>query len=204
MSSTKAQPKRRYGTALEAALLDAAWEELKEFGYDQLSFDSVAKRAGTSKPVLYRRWSSRLELVHATLRAHRPLLTGHLPNTGSLRSDVITLLERIAAGIDELRLAIGWGMMMDVMGDQNQRNYVREEILKSNVDAMRVILQRAVARGEIKTADILERIMTLPLDLGRHEMIVSGQAASKATIRQIVDDVFLPLVVIPETGSHPC
>jgi AcrR family transcriptional regulator len=46
---------RRRGRHLEDALLDAAWAELTERGYAGFTLESVAKRAGTSTPVIYRR-----------------------------------------------------------------------------------------------------------------------------------------------------
>ena len=63
-------PQRRRGEVLEKALLDAAWAELTERGYDDLTVDAVATRAGTSRAVLYRRWPSKQELVLATLFQH--------------------------------------------------------------------------------------------------------------------------------------
>jgi len=47
---------RRRGAELEAALLDAAWDELQAVGYAGLTMEAVADRAGTSRAVLYRRW----------------------------------------------------------------------------------------------------------------------------------------------------
>jgi len=64
---------RRRGAALEAALLDAAWDELQVTGYQAMTMEAVADRAGTSRAVLYRRWPKRAELVVATLRRHRRL-----------------------------------------------------------------------------------------------------------------------------------
>ncbi|MFZ2625286.1 MAG: helix-turn-helix domain-containing protein, partial [Propionibacterium sp.] len=59
------QGHRRRGPALEAALLDAAWQVLLEVGYDELTFEAVAAVAGTSRAVLYRRWPAKPELVRA-------------------------------------------------------------------------------------------------------------------------------------------
>ena len=61
------KPQRRRGAALEEALLDAAWSELSERGYDDMTIDAVAVRAGTSRAVLYRRWPNKQELVLAAL-----------------------------------------------------------------------------------------------------------------------------------------
>src|SRR3954451_22611796 len=86
---------RRRGAALENALLAAAWDELTENGYARFTMDAVVKRAGTSPPVLYRRWSDRDELIRATivhiLKKSRPAL----PDTGSLREDVLVLMREI-------------------------------------------------------------------------------------------------------------
>jgi AcrR family transcriptional regulator len=54
--------RRRRGTALEDAILDAAWTELIEHGYANLTLESVAKRSGTSRPVLARRWPNRTSI----------------------------------------------------------------------------------------------------------------------------------------------
>ena len=84
---------RRRGDALERALLDAAWEELTEAGYANMTMDGVAARARTSKPVLYRRWPTRAQLVIAAVRAHLPEVTpAGIRDTGSLRGDLAAAL----------------------------------------------------------------------------------------------------------------
>jgi len=61
---------RRRGAELESAILDAAWEQLIAEGYEHFTVDTVAARARTSKPVLYRRWKTREDMLRATVR-HR-------------------------------------------------------------------------------------------------------------------------------------
>ena len=76
---------RRRGSALEAAIFAAVWAELADNGYMGLTIAGVAVRAGTSKPVLYRRWPNRARLVYAALaNSHRTIVS---PDTGSLRGD---------------------------------------------------------------------------------------------------------------------
>ncbi len=194
MSSTENISSRRRGPALEQALLDAAWDELNAVGYKQLTFDNVALRAGTSKPVLYRRWPNRLELVRAALRAHQPVFSGAVPNTGSLRGDVLTLLEDMAHAISGPRQDIIWGMAADAINDERQYALLSSEIAQINQTTMRAILEHAEARGELTVTGLSDRIITLPIDLLRHEMLMTGGPASKAAIKQIVDDIFLPLL----------
>ena len=61
-------PVRRHGADLEGALLDAAWQQIMEQGLDGSTFEGVANRARTSRPVLYRRWSTREEMAVAALK----------------------------------------------------------------------------------------------------------------------------------------
>src|SRR5262245_189106 len=84
--------RRRRGRDLEEAILEAAWEELVAVGYARLTVDGVAARARTSKAVLYRRWPNLPSLVLAAMRHHGPILSGPMPDTGSLRGDVLALL----------------------------------------------------------------------------------------------------------------
>jgi len=120
LSDKPANP-RRYGKALEKAILAAAWQELKKVGYDKLTFDTVAKRAGTSKAVLYRRWSNRPELVRAAMRNHVSILSEPVPNTGSLRADVILLLERISNQLSEIGGNVLWGIIADVINKAKKK-----------------------------------------------------------------------------------
>src|SRR3954470_3516952 len=76
---------RRRGATLENAILRAAADELTHAGYAALSMDRVARRAGTNKNAIYRRWPNRLALG---LAAYRLLArSAPLPDTGNLRED---------------------------------------------------------------------------------------------------------------------
>lgn len=81
------------GAELEEAILRAAAEVLKESGVPALTMDEVARRAGTNKNALYRRWPNRVALGVA---AYRRLAAAEtvLPDTGSLRGDTLEMLRR--------------------------------------------------------------------------------------------------------------
>jgi hypothetical protein len=59
---------------------------------------------------------------------------------------------------------------------------------------MRSILQRGIDRGEIDRDRLTPRIAALPTDLARHEVLMTLAPLSDDVIREIVDEVFLPLV----------
>jgi AcrR family transcriptional regulator len=83
---------RRRGAELEDAILDAAWEQLVAEGYEHFTMETVAARAEASKPVLYRRWKTRDELLRAAVRRQGNESARPIPDTGTLRGDVLALL----------------------------------------------------------------------------------------------------------------
>src|ERR1700753_3922589 len=87
---------RRRGTALEDAVLHAAWAELVEQGYANMTLESVARRAGTSRPVLFRRWPSRIKLATAALARYFALNPIEIPDLGNFAAEVSLLLRRMS------------------------------------------------------------------------------------------------------------
>ena len=190
---------RRRGEALEYALLDAAWAELQAAGYAGLTMEAVADRAGTSRAVLYRRWRNRPELVLAVIRRHRPMLSGELPDTGSLRDDVLALLRRMSARLAEIGPETVYGLLGDYLSDADMFARSRDQLLSISAEVMETILKRAADRGEAR-AGVETRIATLPTALFRNELFLARTPPSEGTLVEIVDDVFLPLVR-PQPGE---
>ena len=184
---------RRRGAALEEALLDAAWAELQEVGYPDLTMEAVADRAGTSRAVLYRRWRNRAELVIAAMRRHRPMLSGEVPDTGSLRGDVVALLTRMSDRLTEVGPETLYGILGDSLADTELFAALQDQMLHIGASVMATILKRAEERGEVRQG-ISPRVASLPTDLFRHELLVHRTPPTRSAIAEIIDDVFLPLV----------
>ena len=191
--------KRRRGRALEEALLDAAWAELAERGYDEFTFDSVAARAGTSRAVLYRRWSSKQELMLAAIKHEAGKDVIVAPDTGSLRGDVIALLQQA----NKVRVTLATQLFTQLGSFYSQTGISLADLTAfergGRNAALDDVIQRAVNRGEIKQEQITDRIARLPGDLFRYEILMTLQPLSDETIEEIVDTIFLPLVV----GTSP-
>jgi AcrR family transcriptional regulator len=185
---------RRRGAALEHALLDAAWEELQESGYAKLTMERVADRAGTSRAVIYRRWRNRSTLVIAALRHHQPVLSGAVPDTGTLRGDVLAVLRRASGRITDTGAGTVIGMMSDLLSDDEGAAELIAQLSRGGGDVMTEVLGRAAARGETRD-DISPRVARLPTDLLRHELILTQRPPSQRALEEIVDEIFLPLVL---------
>jgi AcrR family transcriptional regulator len=185
---------RRRGAALEEALLDAAWSELSERGYDDMTIDAVAVRAGTSRAVLYRRWPNKGELVLAALahEVRKDLVV--IPDTGSLRCDVIELLRQA----NKLRVGLVGALMTRLGGFYQQTGRSLADLrafIQGDRDAvMEQIIARAIERGEIQPEQVTDRIARVPVELFRYEILMTLQPLSDEAIVEIVDTIFLPLL----------
>lgn len=189
-----ARATRRRGATLEHALLDAAWEELHQSGYAKLTMERVAERAGTSRAVIYRRWSNRAELVAAAMGHRQTVLSAAIPDTGTLRGDVLAVLRRASARITEMGPDNVIGMLSALLAKDAEFGRLLEQLTRSGSEVMAAVLAHAAARGEVRE-DITPRVARLPIDLLRHELIFSQQPPSHRVLEEIVDDIFLPLVL---------
>jgi AcrR family transcriptional regulator len=186
---------RRHGAELERAILAAVWEELAAVGYSGLTIEGVAERAHTSRTVLYRRWSTRAQLVVAAMTQSIPE-PADLPDTGDLRTDVITLLLQLECRFVGLPDDAIRGLLFEVMRDP-EAVAIREQVVQPQcADLIMILLARAAARDEIDPSVIKPRVASVPKDLVRSEYL-TGNARGRTPqkiIEEIVDDVFLPLV----------
>lgn len=185
---------RRHGGELERAILDATWAELVELGYDRLTMDGVATRARTSKPVLYRRWPGRAEIVLAAMARDVPSAE-EPPDTGELRADLLAFLHALLHRFDGLPDGAVHGLLIDLLRVPELRARFREVIgAKGPVDGLAVMMRRAAARGEIDPARLTPRVIAMPLSLLRDEFLLSAVVPSDETVARILDEAVLPLL----------
>ena len=68
------------------------------------------------------------------------------------------------------------------------------------VPGYRQVLDRAVARGEADPAKLTPRVVAVPFDLFRQELLMTLKAVPDEVAEGIVDEVFLPLVLTRPGG----
>lgn len=185
---------RRRGAELEAALLAAAWAELQEVGYPALTYEAVAERAGTSKPVLYRRWPAKVDLALAAMEHGGLFARREVADTGSLREDILRALRDFNAARSGFMAAISFSMSSINAETGLSPGDLRQRLFGGRATVGRVMLERAVARGEIPARDWPDGVVSLPSDLVRHDLVMTLKPLPDRRILEIVDDIWLPLV----------
>jgi AcrR family transcriptional regulator len=189
------------GATRETAILRATLELLAESGYDQLTIDAVAARARSSKATIYRRWPGKAALVITAVRRHaaQPAATA-APDTGTLRSDLLSAVESMRASLAGQDAALIIGLLGAMHRDPELADVVRDQVLDVKREVFGTVIVRAVARGDVPaTADaaLLAEICSAVLF---SRLLVTGQPLDDAFTRHLVDAVLLPALQRPPPG----
>ncbi len=129
-------------------------------------------------------------LVIAAMRHNTGSIVDEVPDTGELRGDVLAMLRRMVARFADVGPDIIHGIMADAPD-------IDPELFTVMGGAMATVPGRAAERGEIPSAEPPPRVVTLPADLVRHEMLLTRHPIPDKVPAEIVDGVFLPLVRRP-------
>lgn len=185
---------RRRGAELERAILEAAWLELVEQGFNGLTMEGVALRAGTSRPVLARRWNTKVELSVAAIRQKMEQHPLTVPDRGDLRTELLEFLDRASKRSTVTAIAFSLITSEYFAASATTPDELRATLTEKEPIVLPVILERGIERGEIDQRRLTPVVASLPGDLFRHYVIMNFAAPSEALRQEWVDDIILPLV----------
>lgn len=181
---------RRTKNEVEEAIAAAVRDELAEHGYAKVSFEGVARRANTSKPVLYRRYSSRAEMVLTSLGRSLwfevPTGLSQLP----LRQGILALLRYArnrseVVGADTLRALIG-------EADKTILALLTRAMEKAEGILAEQVIAPAVDRGELGPEPIASGVLCVPFAVLREQFLFRTNVPM--TLEEIADNICLPLL----------
>jgi AcrR family transcriptional regulator len=132
----------------ERELYEAVVELLREVGYEALTMDAVAARTHSSKATLYRQWKGKPELVATALRHHKPVSPAEI-DTGSLRTDLHELIRRHGESLIKRDQELFRGLAHAAFQNEDLFRALRELLIEPELASFRVLVQRAVDRGEL-------------------------------------------------------
>ena len=186
---------RRRGEVLREAVFDAALAEIAERGVRGASMDRIAKRAGTGKSALYRRWPNvRALALDVFVSTMEEALPPPVSEYGSLRDDLLASLTTLST-----QLAGDLGIVLreliseaahdpDLSAEFQTRFGIPKQV------ELVGLLQEAMARGEFPTQAVDPYVLQVPAALVVHQLVLTGQAPTHQELEHIVDAIVLPLL----------
>jgi AcrR family transcriptional regulator len=146
----KKSPGRPRSTTSHKAILQAALELLSEVGFEAMSIEAIATRAGVGKTTIYRRYNSKDELVADAIESIREEVL--IPDTGNLWSDIDVLIENAA----QITLTpIGRQSVAMIIGSASSNprfaQIYWEKYLQPRRQSFAIVIERAKARNEVPT-----------------------------------------------------
>ncbi|RRG02583.1 MAG: TetR/AcrR family transcriptional regulator [Lactobacillus sp.] len=189
---------RRRGAELEAAIYQATRTIIDREGLAGLTLPKVALAAGTSKPVIYRRWNTPFELAIAAVqdqirRENKGNMDQYVLTGNSLRADLLQLMHHFLISIDTFGNSYLQSLFTEI--SQHENEALRKMINRSSQIDMRAIdgvLKRATDRGENVRTDLADDLKLLPFDWVRYNIFVQKEVTEQR-LTMLVDDILLPI-----------
>ncbi len=131
-------------------VLDATVDVLAHGGYAKLSFDEVAAKAGVSRTTVYRRWATKHDLVRAALLRLCEACASAVPDTGTLRGDLLAFI-RTRFVEDRRERERSAGLLRALMAEfEDQELLALARLIRGQMQQPIIsAVERAVARGEL-------------------------------------------------------
>lgn len=190
------RPGRKPDPSRDAEILNAALQVLAEVGYTGMTMAAVAARAKAGKGTFYRRWPSKAELVLEAVghmkRSQADL--DRLPDTGTLRGDILALFKPASVEEGEYQLTIMAGLASMLSQDRGLAEAANDAIVEPWAAANRALLTRALSRGEIDAAADIETLAQIIPSIAAYRALIQRRPFDRDFLVSIIDGVLLPAV----------
>jgi AcrR family transcriptional regulator len=194
ISPTEAAPPRRgrgrpRAVGVDERILAAARALEREVGYDAVSVEAIAERAGVAKTALYRRWPNKgvllYEAVVGAVETHPSI-----PDTGAIRADLLAVLAANAEGFrSPARRGLVAALSADALRDPRLAELLRTRFFGPRADAIVARVERAIARGELTEGLDAAMVPVLLTGSLQYLWVVRGRALDDADLERVVDAV---------------
>lgn len=181
---------------IDAAILRAAADLLVEIGYANLTMASVAERAGTTKTALYRRWSSKAELVHEAAFPVTPTAIQTPP--GDIAADLRAM---IASSRDVFTSPVVSAALPGLIADMSEDSELSGRVMARFTDlfaAVRTRLNDAVSRGQVRPGVDPDKLVDL---IGGATLLALLQKPEELVGPAWVDDI--AAILLRGVAVHP-
>ncbi len=177
------------------AILDATRELLAEGGVATLTVEGVAARAGVAKTTIYRRWRGKDELALAVLVDMVESVTS-TPDLGDARRELIRFVGKAVKILNSTLMGrVMQGLVSDLATDPELADAFRARVVTLRIDETRRVVDRGVARGELRPDIDIELAHELLFGPVYYRLLLSGGPLEGRFAEQIVDALMPGLLV---------
>ncbi|MFF3572418.1 TetR/AcrR family transcriptional regulator [Nocardia jiangxiensis] len=181
--------KRKRDASRDGVILETTLDVLAETGYERMTTDMVAARAGASKATIYRRWPSKADLVVDAVESLRAEPATVAADTGTLAGDLDSLLDASGNPSAARKSKVMMGLLSLMPHDADLSGAVRRRIVGPRTEAIRTAVEREQARGGIppdRDAGLLASVVAAML---AYRSIVTGEPVDRQFLTTLVDGV---------------
>jgi AcrR family transcriptional regulator len=178
-AAARRPPGRPRSERSHQAIVVATLELLAEQGFQQLTMEQVARRAGVGKATIYRRWPAKAELVKDAIR----YFSAELPDidTGSLAGDYQQISQAVlAVARDRSAALLMPRLLSEVAQDPEMHAVFSKWLVEPRRAVLRTVLRRAVERGELREDIDPELLIDMLVGPVIYRFIISGGDMSAA------------------------
>jgi AcrR family transcriptional regulator len=183
----------RRGAGRRTAICTAVCELLAKVGYDRMTMDAIASQAKASKATIYRMWPDKPQLVVEALKCQFDTET-EVPDTGSLRGDLIALMTTACQLVDSELGEMVSGLMTAAAHDPRLADMLSKTLFEDKAAMHADLVRRAVERGEVPPdadASLMHEVL--------HSMISSRKVWNLGPLdeeyaRHVVDEILIPVM----------
>ena len=197
---------RKRDQSRDAKILEATLEVLAELNAAGLTMDAVAARAGAGKATIYRRWTSKTQLVIDAVAHMKRNQVGleNLPDTGTLRGDLLGLFKPYSIKEGERKLKIMAGLAALLSEDPALSDEANAAVVQPWAEAHLALMQRAINRGEISASADIDTISQVIPTMAAYRILVQHKPVDLEFLVELVDAVILPALgcQLPEATQN--
>ena len=183
----------RRGAGRRTAICQATCELLAKVGYDRMTMDAIANQAKASKATIYRMWPDKPQLVAEAIKCQFGD-TADLPNTGSLRGDLLALLSAACEVSTSEVGEIIVGLMTAAKHDPRLAETLSQTMFEDKAKLHAELVRRAAERGEVDPDTDPGLVHELIHSLISGRMTWNLGPLDDEYARHVVDDIMIPVM----------
>jgi AcrR family transcriptional regulator len=161
---------------------------IREVGYDALAMEAIAARAGVGKATVYRRWATKETLLAEAIE--RIVRAIHIPDTGTTEGDLLRMMrDSVDLYRDPATTGLLSGLVSAMARSERIAQAVRSGFIAARREALRHVLERGVARGDLRKGVDLELALDLLSGPLVFRALITGAPINERLTRGIVEVV---------------